>query len=134
MTNESTREDLPEELRSSVDRCIATNAPVAGVTRGLGTSYSIDLAGTSFRKDLIVTIARRYPGEAYAAACLLREPTNEHDANAVRAFVDGHHVGYLKSSDAPKWQACILDCERRGLVLCREPPSTGLRAGGSSLR
>ena len=114
----STEADLPAELRSSVERFIATNVAVAGVTRGLGTTYSIDLAGTSFHQDLIVAIARRYPGEAYAAACLLREPTNEHDPNAIRVYVDGHHIGFLKSSDAPKWQACLRDCERRNLVLC----------------
>jgi len=48
----------------------------------------------------------------------LREPTNSEDANAVRVLVDGYHVGYLKAFDAPRWQPCLLDCERRGLVLC----------------
>jgi hypothetical protein len=48
------------ELRSSVERFIAKNVAVAGLTRGLGTTCSIDLAGTSFHEDLIVTIGRRY--------------------------------------------------------------------------
>jgi hypothetical protein len=118
VTDEATARDLPAELCASVERCLEANVPVAGVTRGRGTTNSVDAAGTSLRKDLIASIARRYPGETYAPACLLRDPTNADDANAVRVFVDGYHVGFLKAFDAARWQACLLDCERRDLVLC----------------
>jgi hypothetical protein len=47
-------------------------------------------------------IARRYPERAEAPACLVREPTNTHDPSAVRVFVDGYHIGYLKAEDAKR--------------------------------
>lgn len=40
------------------------------------------------------------PGiEAGCEALLVREPTNQHDPNAVAVWIDGTHVGYLRKED-----------------------------------
>ena len=46
-----------------------------------------------------------------------REPTNAHDKNAVRVLVDGVHIGFLPKRDAARWQAVLVECERRQVQL-----------------
>jgi hypothetical protein len=114
----SPTKDLPDDLSAAVERCTSSREPTPGVTLGRGTTSSVNVAGTSLRSVLIMEIARRYPEGTEAPACLVREPANAHDPNAVRVFVDGYLVGYLKAEDAKRWQTCLLECERRGVVLC----------------
>jgi hypothetical protein len=47
----------------------------------------------------------------------MREPTNPHDANAIRILVDGVHVGFIPADEAAAWQPVLLECERRNQVL-----------------
>lgn len=112
------KRDLDSALCASIARCLESHEQAPGVTRGRGTTHSINVAGTSHRSDLIARIAERFLEGMYAPACLLRDPANEHDPNAVKVFVDGYHVGYLKRADAERWQPCLAECERHGVVLC----------------
>jgi hypothetical protein len=125
--------DLSGEICASIERSFDSSTPVAGVTKGRGTTYSVDVAGTSHRTDVVVRISARYPPDTYAPACLRRDPTNEYDPNAVQVFVDGYHVGFLKRQDAEKWQACLMECERQGLTLCARASFYGPHRWGVEL-
>lgn len=49
------------------------------------------------------------------AACLVREPENKYDRNAVRIDVQGETVGYIARDEAPWMQKKLMWLERQGL-------------------
>ena len=54
--------------------------------------------------------------EDYVTVCLVTEPTNPHDPNAVVVFLSGRRVGYLDRSTASEFQPIVHDFESRGLL------------------
>lgn len=79
------------------------------------------VAGQYYRQDALRLFASRHPpgpdGKVTGTGIVLREPTNIHDANAVRVLVDGYLVGFLPARDAALWQRLLIECERRRVLL-----------------
>ena len=48
-------------------------------------------------------------------ALLIPEPKNQHDRNAVKIVIRGHHVGYLSKEDAPLYQPMFVRLLGQGL-------------------
>jgi hypothetical protein len=79
-----------------------------GFLRG---EHYVDVVGESYRQDVIAKLARaRKP----LVAELIREPDNEHDANAVRVDIHGETVGYVAREDAPSLHPLLERLRREG--------------------
>lgn len=61
--------------------------------------YKLD-KGSLYRKGLFEKTVYAYTFPNITAS-LEPEPTNKHDPNAVKVIVNGVHVGYIKSAEAP---------------------------------
>jgi hypothetical protein len=79
-----------------------------------GSDWLPIIKGESFYQDAFLQITGGYKRNGHATlvdVILVPEPTNEHDANAVAAYVDGCKVGYL----AREYAAALspkMECRR----------------------
>ena len=75
-------------------------------------SYSVRAVGESHCQQSLSTICggRTEDGhELSCVACLVPEPTNPHDRNAVMVTIDGHRVAYLPRSLAGTYLRSLRD-------------------------
>ena len=58
----------------------------------------LSLVGTKWRGDEIIKLVASLP--AGESLLLVRDPGNEFDANAIKVFARGQHIGFVKGSEA----------------------------------
>ena len=97
------------------------SAPRVAILSG---SATLEVVGESFYQDalwdLVGGVCSDYVRQD-AVAVLEPEPTNPHDANAVRVLIDGRMVGYLSREDAAAYLGGL-----RGLLERARPGCVGL--------
>lgn len=74
------------------------------------TLHAIRVAGASAYQEAIKKAAGGRARESQAIPCraeLRREPSNEHDPNAVQVLVNGRVVGYLPAETAQAWSPAL---------------------------
>jgi hypothetical protein len=76
----------------------------------------VNVAGESHYQDALREIAGQDDGEVRleTTAALIPEPSNPHDANAVRVEIDGRLVGYLPRASAVAYGALVRQPAERG--------------------
>lgn len=95
------RVPLPEDGRQAVVGEKYRQRELRAVTRGVRLPR---IMGDNWG-DAVSTVAELHP-----------EPSNPHDANAVRVEISGKHVGYLPARDAPDYQPLLLALAQAGQV------------------
>ncbi|MGB5903487.1 MAG: HIRAN domain-containing protein [Xanthobacteraceae bacterium] len=81
-------------------------APIRYVVIGSG-DFDFDIVGESRYQDALDRICGgKTDGghEIEVEAMLIEEPSNSHDANAVKVTIQGHTVGYLARPDAEEYK------------------------------
>ena len=76
----------------------------------------VNVAGESHYQEALHAIAGTAGGEVRleTTAALIPEPSNPHDANAVRVEIDGRLVGYLPRTFAVSYGAVVREPAERG--------------------
>ena len=76
----------------------------------------VNVAGESHYQAALHAIAGDGDGEVRleTTAALIPEPSNPHDANAVRVEIDGRLVGYLPRASAVSYGAVVREPAERG--------------------
>ena len=103
------------------------------VLRGDG-SYSIRAVGESRYQQSLSTICGGRTADGHqlsCVACLVPEPTNPHDRNAVMVSIDGHRVAYLPRSLAGTYLRSLRELGMFGrAALCQAMINGGWDRGG----
>lgn len=79
---------------------LTTNRSTGRVNVGRGERIPYWAVGESYRQDALRYLRQYASPEGRIPALLVREPNNQHDANAVAIVIYGYQVGYLKRDDA----------------------------------
>jgi hypothetical protein len=95
--------------------------PTARVPLILGGHETLEVVGESFYQDALWLLVGGDQGERVRCgvqAVLSPEPSNPHDANAIRVLIDGHLVGHLGREDAAIYLPGLrFLVERRGCLI-----------------
>ena len=126
---------------------VATSAPAVVATEGpavmLMSRGRQGVAGEAYNRAAIARVVGRrrialagdWDSGLEVTALLRREPSNRHDANAVRVELIGAagpgKAGYLPADVAPAWRTALMEIERQGAVAaCRARVFRGGNARG----
>jgi hypothetical protein len=83
--------------------------PSPNVSSRLVGGSSVEVVGESYRQNALLQVAGGYNnGGLQLTASLVPEPSNAHDANAVRVDIDGQPVGYLERELAAEYSPVLL--------------------------
>jgi hypothetical protein len=92
-------------------------------------SAVLEVVGESYRQDALNSISggrTEYgPLRVDQVACLVPDPTNPYDPNAVAVMVEGLHVGYLSRADAVSWHPVTAWAASHGMLLAAEAAVIG---------
>lgn len=126
--------EFAAEFLAAATACLMDGADRPGVTRGNGAGIAMTVAGQFYRQDALQQFAATHPagpdGKVTATGVVQRDPTNEHDRNAVRVLVDGNVIGFLPADAAAMWQGLLTEYERQGVLLVGSVTLQGGKAGG----
>jgi hypothetical protein len=88
----------------------------------------VPAVGESFYQPALLRCCGARHGEAVrfsAQACLVAQPENPHDRNAVAIEISGELVGHLARTDAPHWQQLLIALTAKGYVATCEAMIAG---------
>ena len=74
--------------------------------------FPVDVVGEGARQDVLLEHCGGYNRNGHYKICavtLVREPTNDHDPNAVVVLLDGAPVGYLSKGHARRFQKALRE-------------------------
>ena len=108
---------------------------LARVLKPEHSGFFMSVAGEQYHQDHLRRIS---PGKLndqrrYDTARLIREPANEHDANAVRIDVKGSPIGYLPSHNAETLAPSLDALAQKGIAVECRVTYTGGSAGRNSI-
>jgi hypothetical protein len=82
-----------------------------------GGQHDLEVVGESHYQDILWRIVGRKTAErvrvAVRCCCLVAEPENPHDANAIAVRIDGATVGYLSRSDAAEYRPGLQALQKK---------------------
>lgn len=92
---------------------------------GLDLDEQIEVAGETYHtkairrvfKDAGMPITQRGSTLESVVACLVPEPWNPHDSNAVAVCCAGHHVGYIPAEMAPDYCSRLIAIAQRNQLV-----------------
>jgi len=82
---------------------------------------SLDVVGESNYQGALEKVAggkAERPTEVQAMACLVREPENPYDRNAVAVYMRGQQVGHLSRNDASQYAPILDDLSAKYMLTC----------------
>lgn len=114
--------ELSIDVLREAQACFDSGRDEGRCTRGRGSAVLMSVAGVVHGQAMVERIVAHGGGVAEVSgrnlpAVVLRDPKNEHDSNAVRVLVDGLHIGFVPAHDAGRYQALLIECESRGVLL-----------------
>jgi hypothetical protein len=105
--------DQPEHDVTHLDNIVAL--PDGGRLKVVGESFRQPALKKITHGVQLAQVTGDNWDESVAMPVTLRpEPTNPYDSDAVRVEINGEHVGYLSSDDAPDYQPLLLHLEQQG--------------------
>lgn len=107
------------EPRAPEPTLVVTKKEPSGLLSG---DHYVEVVGESYRQDTIAKLAR---ARSPLVAELVREPSNQHDPNAVRVDIRGETVGYIARGDAASLHPLLERLKREG-----QPARVGAQVTG----
>ena len=108
------------------------HAPAATAPVMLRGGQTVHVVGEARYQRELETIAgpKRKEGVSFECiACLLPEPENPYDANAIMVTIDGRRVGYLSRGDAKVYGPVLARLAGSGVTQCHATITGGWKRG-----